>query len=95
MSSCDNLRPEDPIVGLDVCGRVYYCHQSTLTQVSPYFCHRFNGNFDAGVAYTDPHGRNVYFVERDPMAFAYIFKYMVPPPPTVVASYRITLAIRD
>lgn len=70
---------DDPIVGLDVCGKVYYCHQSTLTQMSSYFAHRFNGNFDAGITYTDPQGRNVYFVERDPTAFPYIFKYMIAP----------------
>lgn len=73
------MSSDDPIVGLDVCGKVYYCHQSTLTQVSPYFCHRFNGNFDAGIAYKDLQSRHVYFVERDPIAFAYVFKYMISP----------------
>lgn len=68
---------QDPVVGLDVCGQVYYCHRSTLTQVSPYFASRFRGSFGAGRSYTDPQGRKVYFVERCPLSFLYIFRYMI------------------
>jgi len=76
-------KPQDPIVGLDVCGKLFYCHQSTLTQISPYFARRFAGRFNADVSYTDERsGRQVYFVERDPEAFTYIFKYMITPDAT-------------
>jgi hypothetical protein len=69
----------DPIIGLDVCGKVYYCHRSTLARNSPYFATRFQGNFNADVSYVDERGRNVYFVERCPLTFPYIFRYMLSP----------------
>lgn len=67
----------DPVVGLDVCGKVYYCHQSTLVNASPYFATRFKGDFDASVAYVDEQGRDVFFVERLPTTFPYIFEYII------------------
>ena len=84
---------EDPIVGLDVCGKVYYCHQSTLTQISPYFATRFKGNFNADISYMDAQGRNVYFVERDPVAFPYIFKYMISPAQPHLPEYNTDKAL--
>ena len=78
---------KDQIVGLDVCGKIFYCHQSTLSQISPYFARRFNGTFDAGLTYRDSQNRPVYFVERDPQVFPYIFKYMIAP----ACSYHLQL----
>ncbi|CAB9501449.1 expressed unknown protein [Seminavis robusta] len=69
----------DPILGLDVCGKVYYCHRSTLVQNSPYFATRFQGNFDSDVSYVDERGRNVYFVERCPLSFPHIFRHLLNP----------------
>jgi hypothetical protein len=68
----------DPIVGLDVGGKVFYFHLSILLNSgSTYFSNRFNGNFDSGVAYTDDRGRNVFFIDRSPTRFEYVRDYIV------------------
>lgn len=68
---------DDPIVGLDVCGKVYYCHVSTLAHSSPYFATRFAGKFNPDVSYQDERGRNIYFLERCPTTFEHIFRYLL------------------
>jgi len=69
----------DPIVGLDVGGTLFYFHLSILVHHSgsTYFQHRFSGNFNASVAYVDERGRHVYFIDRSPRRFEYVRDYMV------------------
>ena len=68
----------DPLLVLDVGGRVFKCHRSTLLNSgSMYFQNRFNGSFDARAAYRDHNGLDVYFVERSGELFEYVFQYIV------------------
>ena len=69
----------DPIIGLDVSGKLYFCHQSTLTQSSSYFASRFSGRINADIVYQDQYGRNVYFVERCPSTFQHVYSYLISP----------------
>lgn len=72
------IENSDPIIGLDVGGKLFYFHLSILLNSgSRYFNNRFNGNFDAGVAYRDERGRNVYFIDRSPTYFEYVRDYIV------------------
>lgn len=62
--------------GLDVGGRLFYTHKSTLTAGSTYFAARFGGSFSAGACRKDEHGRNVYFVDADDKLFEHILAYL-------------------
>lgn len=44
-ATADVIHGGDPIIGLDVCGTIYYCHQSTLVQSSSYFAKSFSRQF--------------------------------------------------
>lgn len=67
----------DPIIGLDVGGTLFYFHLSVLLNSgSIYFSTRFTGRFNAGIAYTDNVGRNVYFIDRSPKRFEYVRDYI-------------------
>lgn len=78
MSSSSSSSSNDPIIGLDVCGKIYYCHVSTLIHSgSPYFSNRFGGNFDADAHYVDERNRTVYFLERCPHTFDHVFRYLI------------------
>jgi BTB/POZ domain len=69
---------DDPLLVLDVGGRVFKCHRSTLLNSgSHYFANRFSGTFDSRVAYHDANGLQVFFVERSGDLFEYIFQYIV------------------
>ena len=52
---------DDPVIGLNVGGRKFYTHQSTLTNGSAYFAARFSGNFGTD-SITDEDGRDVYLL---------------------------------
>jgi len=68
----------DPLLVLDVGGRIFKCHRSTLLNSgSHYFANRFGGRFDAKAAYRDTNGLDVYFVERSGELFEYVFQYIV------------------
>lgn len=68
----------DPLLVLDVGGRIFKCHRSTLLNSgSHYFTNRFSGSFDARSAYTDQNGLAVYFLERSGELFEYVFQYIV------------------
>ena len=70
----------DAVIGLDVAGKLYYCRTSTLTVggSSSYFAARFGPDrmFDPEVDRVDEHGRNVYFIDRDPDMFKHILDYL-------------------
>lgn len=68
----------DPLLVLDVGGRIFKVHRSTLVNSgSNYFSNRFAGSFDATPAYQDQNGLDVYFIERSGELFEYVFQYMV------------------
>jgi BTB/POZ domain len=68
----------DPLIVLDVGGRIFKCHRSTLLNSgSHYFINRFSGSFDARAAYVDQNGLEVYFLERSGELFEYVFQYIV------------------
>lgn len=68
----------DPLLVLDVGGRIFKCHRSTLLNSgSHYFTNRFSGSFDARAAYRDANGLQVYFLERSGELFEYVFQYIV------------------
>jgi BTB/POZ domain len=70
--------PKDPIIGLDVGGKVFYFHLSKLMKSgSTYFVNRLEGRLDKEVAYTDPQGRKVVFIERSPTRFEFVRDYLV------------------
>lgn len=70
--------PKDPIIGLDVGGKVFYFHLSKLMKSgSTYFVNRLQGRLDKEVAYTDPQDRKVIFIERSPTRFEYVRDYLV------------------
>ncbi|CAB9499128.1 Pfam:K_tetra [Seminavis robusta] len=74
----DGVESGDPLIVLDVGGRIFKCHRSTLLNSgSHYFSNRFGGTFDSKAAYYDANGLEVFFVERSGELFEYIFQYIV------------------
>ena len=67
---------DDPVIGIDCGGQVFYTHKSTLTAGSAYFAARFGGAFSAGESYEDERGRKVYFVDADAKTFEHIVTYL-------------------
>ncbi|CAB9511729.1 expressed unknown protein [Seminavis robusta] len=71
----------DPLVGLLVGRHVYYCHKSTLANVSgSYFEKRFGRFFEDDFVHRDDHCHPVYLIERDGHLFSYILKYITSGP---------------
>lgn len=71
----------DTIVGLDVSGRVYYCHKSTLLVAggpSSYFAARFGPDsmMDPQLDRVDENNREIYFVDRNPELFRHVLEYL-------------------
>lgn len=75
-SSSSPSNEDDPIIGLDVGGKLFYTHRSTLTNSGSYFAARFGGMFSAGSSWTDGRGRNVYFLDADGILFEHILSYV-------------------
>jgi len=77
----------DPVLGLDVSGKLYYCRRSTLLGINStsessdsvsYFAARFGPDsmLDPDVAYTDERGREIYFIDRDAELFKFVMEYL-------------------
>ena len=66
---------DDPVIGLNVGGRKFYTHQSTLTNGSAYFAAKFSGNFGTE-SITDEDGRDVYFIDASPDLFEHILHFL-------------------
>lgn len=66
---------DDPVIGLNVGGRKFYTHKSTLTNGSAYFAARFSGNFGTE-SITDEDGRDVYFIDASPELFEHILHFL-------------------
>lgn len=75
-----NQQQSDPIIGLDMQGKLFYTHKSTLLSpcaIGSYFHKRFNGEyFNPGSSRVDEFGRSVYFIDRSSDLFEYILKYL-------------------
>jgi hypothetical protein len=71
---------EDPVIGLLVGGKLFYCNRSTLTNFSgSYFARRFGSDTAFAAAqplYTDEQGVHVFFIDRDGDLFGYILAYL-------------------
>lgn len=68
----------DPVIGLDVGGKVYYCRRSTLLNGDlSYFSARFGPDsmLSPEVDRVDEHGREIYFIDRNPKLFEFILDY--------------------
>lgn len=70
-----DTKNKDVVIGLDVGGKLYYCRKSTLIGVSrpSYFAARFAGEMDPVVEYTDERGRDVFFLDQDPVSDIVIY----------------------
>ena len=71
----------DTIIGLDVAGTLYYCRKSTLLGMgdgTSYFAARFGPDsmMDPLRDQIDDHGREIYFIDRNPEVFKYILEYL-------------------
>lgn len=71
----------DPVIGLDVAGKLYYCRKSTLLGVhddASYFAGRFGPDsmMDPDLEYIDERGREVYFIDRDADLFEFVLEYL-------------------
>lgn len=71
----------DPVIGLDVAGKLFYCRQSTLLGVnaqSSYFAARFGPSsmMDPDLDFIDDRNRRVFFIDRDGDLFKYVLEYM-------------------
>ena len=79
-SSSYSSSNDDPVVGLDVGGKLFYFTLSKLTKSeSTYFAKHLkrNGSLEDNVAYTDDRGRKVVFVDRSPTYFEYVRDFIV------------------
>jgi hypothetical protein len=70
----------DPVIGLDVGGKLFYCNRSTLTNFSgSYFARRF-GSVRAFAAaeptYKDDKGIEIFFIDRNGSSFEHILEYI-------------------
>lgn len=77
----DDKRPGEEIIGLDVGGRMYYAHRSTLTTMNAKGSALATRMADdsmipAGSEYKDDKGRTVYFIDRNGDVFQYILDYL-------------------
>lgn len=79
---------DDPVIGLNVGGRKFYTHQSTLTNGSAYFAARFSGNFGTDDSITDEDGREVYFIDASPELFEHILGFLRRGIPTWPKKYK-------
>ena len=79
---------DDPVIGLNVGGRKFYTHQSTLTNGSAYFAARFSGNFGTEDSITDEDGREVYFIDASPELFEHILGFLRRGIPTWPKKYK-------
>ncbi|KAL7542166.1 hypothetical protein ACHAXR_013155 [Thalassiosira sp. AJA248-18] len=69
----------DTIIGLDVAGELFYCRKSTLLGENPsYFAARFGPDsmMDPQLDHIDEKGREIYFVDRNPVMFKYVLDYL-------------------
>ena len=78
-SSSYTSSKDDPVIGLDVGGTLFYFTLSKLTESgSTYFAkHLKRGSLEESVAYTDDRGRKVVFVDRSPRYFTYVRDFIV------------------
>jgi hypothetical protein len=70
----------DPVIGLLVGGKLFYCNRSTLTNFSgSYFARRFGSESAFATAqplYTDEQGVDIFFIDRDGDLFGFILEYL-------------------
>src|SRR6056300_1429328 len=83
-----SISSDDPVIGLNVGGRKFYTHQSTLTNGSAYFAARFSGNFGTDDSITDEDGREVYFIDASPELFEHILGFLRRGIPTWPKKYK-------
>lgn len=79
MSAPNDATGRDPVIGLDVGGRVYYCHQTTLMNATgSYFSGRFGQDsmISPRDERFDEYGRSVYFIDRDPDIFEHVLSFL-------------------
>jgi hypothetical protein len=87
-AATDTHNNDDPVIGLNVGGRKFYTHQSTLTNRSAYFAARFSGNFGTDDSITDEDGREVYFIDASPELFEHILGFLRRGIPTWPKKYK-------
>lgn len=70
---------QDPVIGLEVSGRRFYCHLTTLTNASgSMLAARFGstGLAPGDLMTRDELRRPIYFIDRDPQLFEYILTFL-------------------